>query len=418
MTKGRPFGQVVVQDDAAHGGVDDLVLDVLDLGVDHVLVVVDRGEVDQLARVHEADGGEGLHLAVLEGDEHVLHAGEGAALALGALLLLGEVVAAEHDVLRGHRDGLAVGRGQDVVRGQHEHAGLDLRLRAESGTCTAIWSPSKSALKAVQTRGWILMALPSTRMGSKAWMPRRCSVGARFRSTGCSRMTSSRKSQTSGRCCSTISLAALMVVTSPSFSSLRVDEGLEQLQGHLLGQAALVQLQLGADHDDGAARVVHALAQQVLAEAALLALQGVGERLQRPVVGPAQHAAAAAVVEERVHRLLQHALLVAHDDVGRAQLDELLQAVVAVDDAAVQVVQVGGGEAAAVQGHQGPQLGRDDRDDVQDHPLRLVAALAEGLHHLQALGELDLLLDGVLRAHPLAQLDRVLARRPRGAAAP
>src|SRR4030066_156501 len=25
----------------------------------------------------------------------------------------------------------------------------------ESGTCTAIWSPSKSALKAVQTRGWI-----------------------------------------------------------------------------------------------------------------------------------------------------------------------------------------------------------------------------------------------------------------------
>ena len=23
------------------------------------------------------------------------------------------------------------------------------------GTCTAIWSPSKSALKAVQTKGWI-----------------------------------------------------------------------------------------------------------------------------------------------------------------------------------------------------------------------------------------------------------------------
>ncbi len=90
----------------------------------------------------------------------------------------------------------------------------------ESGTCTAIWSPSKSALKAVQTSGWIWIALPSTSIGSKAWMPSRCSVGARLRSTGCSRMTSSRKSQTSGRCCSTISLAALMVVTRPSFSSL------------------------------------------------------------------------------------------------------------------------------------------------------------------------------------------------------
>ncbi len=27
-----------------------------------------------------------------------------------------------------------------------------------SGTCTAIWSPSKSALKALQTSGWIWIA--------------------------------------------------------------------------------------------------------------------------------------------------------------------------------------------------------------------------------------------------------------------
>src|SRR5512135_1219894 len=47
----------------------------------------------------------------------------------------------------------------------------------ERGMWTAIWSPSKSALKAVHTRGWILIALPSTSTGSKAWMPRRCSVG-------------------------------------------------------------------------------------------------------------------------------------------------------------------------------------------------------------------------------------------------
>ena len=32
---------------------------------------------------------------------------------------------------------------------------------------------SKSALKAVHTRGWSLMARPSTSTGSKAWMPRR-----------------------------------------------------------------------------------------------------------------------------------------------------------------------------------------------------------------------------------------------------
>ncbi len=83
----------------------------------------------------------------------------------------------------------------------------------ESGTWTAIWSPSKSALKAAHTSGWSWMALPSMRTGSKAWMPRRCSVGARFRSTGCSLMTSSRMSQTSGRSFSTIFFADLMVLT-------------------------------------------------------------------------------------------------------------------------------------------------------------------------------------------------------------
>ena len=57
---------------------------------------------------------------------------------------------------------------------------------ADSGKCTAIWSPSKSALNAAQTSGWIWMALPSTSCGSNAWIPSRCSVGARFSSTGCS----------------------------------------------------------------------------------------------------------------------------------------------------------------------------------------------------------------------------------------
>ena len=90
----------------------------------------------------------------------------------------------------------------------------------ESGTCTAIWSPSKSALNAVHTSGWMRIALPSTSIGSNAWMPRRCSVGARFSSTGCSRIASSRMSHTSGSCCSTISLACLMVVTRPRSSSL------------------------------------------------------------------------------------------------------------------------------------------------------------------------------------------------------
>src|ERR1700688_3751326 len=168
----------------------------------------------------------------------------------------------------------------------------------------------------------------------------------------------------------------------------RIDERLEQLERHLLRQAALMQPQLGADHDHRASRIVDALAEQVLAEAALLALQHVGQRLQRALVGAVDDAAAAAVVEQRVDRLLQHALFIADDDVGRAQLHQPLQAVVAVDDAAVEVVEVGGGEATAIERHQRPQVRRNHRHHGQDHPLRLVAGIAERLDDLQPLGEL------------------------------
>ena len=145
-----------------------------------------------------------------------------------------------------------------------------------SGTCTAIWSPSKSALNAAQTSGWSWIALPSISTGSNAWMPRRWSVGARFEQH---RM-----------------LADHLVEDVPDFLALlldpllrllqghrealgvepRVDERLEQLERHLLRQAALVELQLRTGDDHRAARIVDALAEQILAEAALLALQHVG----------------------------------------------------------------------------------------------------------------------------------------------
>ena len=90
------------------------------------------------------------------------------------------------------------------------------------------------------------------------------------------------------------------------------------------------------------------------------------------------------------------------------QLQQALEAVVAVDDAAVEVVQVRGGEATAIQGHQGAQIGRQHGDGGQHQPLGFVAALAHGLDDLEALADLldlgfaggldqalDLLLPGV-----------------------
>jgi len=79
------------------------------------------------------------------------------------------------------------------------------------GKWTAIWSPSKSALKAAQTNGWSLILLPSINFGWNAWIPNLCNVGARFSITGCSLIFSSTISHTLSSWFSIIFLADLIL---------------------------------------------------------------------------------------------------------------------------------------------------------------------------------------------------------------
>ena len=99
------------------------------------------------------------------------------------------------------------------------------------------------------------------------------------------------------------------------------------------------------------------------------------------VVATSDGAAPASVVDESVHCLLEHPLLVADDYLRGCQLDQSLEAVVAVDDPAIEIVEVAGGEPAAVELHHGPKLRREYRQSGHDHPIRPVAALSEGFDH-------------------------------------
>ena len=92
------------------------------------------------------------------------------------------------------------------------------------------------------------------------------------------------------------------------------------------------------------------------------------------------------VVDQTVDRLLQHALFVADDDIGRAEVEQTLETVIAVDHAAVKVVEVAGCEPPAVQLHHRAQFRRNNRQRRQDHPFGPVAALAEVLDNAQAFG--------------------------------
>ena len=332
----------------------------------------------------------------------VLGRAEDPALALQALLVQGQVIAAEDHVLAGDGQGPAVGRREDVVGRQHQGLGLDLGLDRErdvDGHLVAVEvGVEGGADERVDLDG---LALDEDGLEGLDAQP----------------VQRGRAVEEDGVLADDLfevvpDLGPLLLVPLPGDLDARdeafllelvEDERLEELEGHLLGQAALVELELGADDDDRPARVVDALAEEVLAEPPLLAAQGLAQGLERPAVGAEVDAAALAVVEEGVDGLLEHPLLVADDELGGLELDELLQPVVAVDDPAVEVVEVGGGEAAAVEADEGPQVGRDDRDDVEDHPLRPVPGALEGLEDAQPLGVAELALLGGLLLHQLAQ---------------
>src|SRR6266849_2624597 len=359
--------------------------------------------LEDLAVPAQADARLQVDVLVVVGDPHLFGVPEEAPFAPDGALrraqaLLGQVVDAEDHVLGRHRQRRAVRRGQDVVRRQHQHLGLELRFHRERDVHRHLVAVKISVEG--RTHQWMdLDGLPFDqngfeRLNAKAMEGRSTiqkhrvlpddlfqdvpDLGTLFLDELLGRLDRRRD-------------AALF--------QLAKDEGLEELEGHLLGEAALVQLEVRSDDDDGAARVVHALAEEVLAETALLALQGVGQRFERTIVGTRNDSPPTAIVEQRVDRFLKHPLLVADDDLGRFQIHQPLQPVVPVDDPAIQVVQIRRGEPAPVEGHQRTELRWDDRHDLEDHPVRLVAGLQERLDHLEALHDLLPLLDGGLAEH-------------------
>ena len=139
------------------------------------------------------------------------------------------------------------------------------------------------------------------------------------------------------------------------------DKGFEKLQCHIFWHAALIELQIRTDDDNGTTGIVNAFAQKVLAETTGFALQQIGQALQR-AIGCAGHCfAATAVINECIHSFLQHTLLVTHDNTRRTDVQESLQTIVAVDYAAIQVIQIRSGKAAALQLYHRTQIRRHHR---------------------------------------------------------
>src|SRR5688572_12446879 len=148
------------------------------------------------------------------------------------------------------------------------------------------------------------------------------------------------------------------------------DEWLEQYERHFLRQTALMELEFRTDHDDRTTGIIDTFAEQVLAETAALALEHIAERLERAVARTGDRTTMTAVIEQRVHRFLQHALLVPDDDFRRAKLKQVLQTIIAVNDATIKIVKIRSRESAAFQRNERTQIRRNDRQHRKNHPFR------------------------------------------------
>ena len=205
-------------------------------------------------------------------------------------------------------------------------------------------------------------------------------------------------------------LGILDIMADVSGYKLLHDERLEQLDCHLLRNTTLIDLHLRSDNNNGTAGIVDTLSEKVLTEASALSLQHIRKRLQRTVARAGDRAPSSAVVNQCVNGLLEHPLLVSHDDVRRPKLKQPLETVVSVDDSAVQIIQVGCRKTASIQLHHRAQIRRNNRDHGQNHPFRLVARLTERFRNFQPLDNLDLLLGSRilhLFLQPLAQVLKV-----------
>src|SRR5204863_5381047 len=127
------------------------------------------------------------------------------------------------------------------------------------------------------------------------------------------------------------------------------DERLEELERHRLRQTALVQLELRTNDDHRTSGIIDALAEQVLAEPALLALEHVRQRLERTLAATTNRLGPTTVVEQCIDCFLKHSLFVAQNDFRRAVRDELHQAVVAIDHATIEIVEIRRREATTIE---------------------------------------------------------------------
>ena len=314
--------------------------------------------------------------------------GENLAFALGSRFDQGQVISTEDHVLCRDGDRFAIFRSQDVMRRKHERPRFGLGFYGKRQMAGHLVTVKVGVeCRANQRMQFDGAAFPEDRFESLDTQTMQCRGAVQEDRMFLDDVFQDVPDFTVDAF--DFLLSVLDIGSNAFFDKFLHDERLEEFQGHFFRQAALVHLHFRTDDDNRTARVVDTFTEQVLAETALFPFQHIRQGFQGTVARARDRTAAAAVIDEGIDGFLEHTFFVADDDVRCAQFQEAAQAVVTVDDPAIEIVQVRRSEAAAVELYHRAQFRRDDRDDIHNHPFRFVAGVAEGFDDFQPADSAD-----------------------------
>ena len=193
-----------------------------------------------------------IQLLMLISQQSLVDAGEDLALTQGTLPDFGQVVSTQNHILGRNDNRAAVLRCQDMVGCQHQHTGLSLGLRRQRQMDSHLVTIKVSVVSRASQR----MQLQGTALGKNRLKSLNTQAMQRRGTVQKYRMLLDNILQYIPYfLLRTLNLAlgGLDIVGDTLADQLLHNKWLKELQGHLLWQAALMQLQLRADYDNGTA---------------------------------------------------------------------------------------------------------------------------------------------------------------------
>ena len=295
-----------------------------------------------------------------------------------------EVVATQNHVLRGRDNRLAVGKFQNVVGSKHKVSGFGLRFDTQRYVnCHLV-----AVEVGVECRTSKRMQLDCSSLDKHGFECLNGQSVQRRRTVKHNWMVFDDFFQNVPNLCVGAFHAlfgGFYVVALIGFHKFFHYERLEQFQCHFLWDTALVKFKLWTYDDNRTTGVVDTFTQKVLTETTLLAAEQSGKGFEFAVACACLRTLAAAVIQKAVDGVLQHTFFVVDQDFRSVDFDKFLQAIVTIDNSAVQIVKVAGCVSAAVQRNHCAQFGRKHGQHGQNHPFGTIAALAEGFDDVQTL---------------------------------